>query len=100
MGKGYIDTPYSLALERQRYIDELAESGVAYHTADGRILFVHTGIGRDTWGTYWRKHNGAGALRRFTRLPVRGTKAEAQQDLAGYAALRRLKPVDVEAMRR
>lgn len=48
-------------------------------------LFVSTGIGQDTWATYYRNPKTGSLIRlKSTSLPIRRSKEEAEADLREY----------------
>jgi hypothetical protein len=57
-----------------------------YLDRKGRLLFVSKGIGPDCFGTFYRKRGGGGKHRvKSPALPIRGTRQQAEDDLAWYA---------------
>jgi hypothetical protein len=68
--------------------------GTSYKDGKGKVLFVHHGLGGDSWGTYWRGKS-RGTHRVVTKnLPIRKSQAEAQKDLDAYAKKHGFEPCE------
>lgn len=71
-------------------------TGRQYYDSDGRLLFVHDGISKGRWwGTFrWRSTTRSLQRKKSVDLPMRTTRALAQQDLDAYATRRGLQVWD------
>lgn len=67
-----------------------------YYDDAGALVSVTCGISKgDKWMTVRQKTPKAGTHRiKSPKLPVRGTRAEAQQDLDAYAIIKKWDEVD------
>ncbi len=52
---------------------------------DGRVIFVHEGLGGTSWGSFRRRASGSLQRVKSPKLPMRCTQDLAQRDLGRYA---------------
>ncbi len=73
---------------------ETIQPARAYRLPDGRVAFVHPGLGGGGYGTFWRTARGALHRIKSPRMPMVGSRKAAQENLDAWALARRLPEVE------